>query len=71
MFDLHRILGRTAHTQRLATGSALLCAGLLLSGCGQKGPLFLPATAKQIEQPTKANTCSKPVNPPVKASPQR
>ncbi|WP_371130237.1 lipoprotein [Hydrogenophaga sp.] len=52
MLDLHRILGATALAGRPFTLAALLGAGLLLSGCGQKGPLFLPATASTAQPAT-------------------
>jgi len=56
MLDMHRILGLAAHTIRRATLTALLGTGLLVSGCGQKGPLFLPATATSTAQPASAET---------------
>jgi predicted small lipoprotein YifL len=31
--------------------AAIFAAGLLLAGCGQKGPLFLPDDAKTQQQP--------------------
>ena len=30
-----------------------LTAGLLMSGCGQKGPLYLPEEPKQVEEKNK------------------
>jgi predicted small lipoprotein YifL len=50
MLDLHRILGGTACAGRKCALAALLGGGLLLAGCGQKGPLFLPA-AKSATPP--------------------
>jgi len=47
MLDLHRILGSAASAGRLLAQASLLGAGLLLSGCGQKGPLFLPADSSK------------------------
>ncbi|PKO70156.1 MAG: hypothetical protein CVU22_02090 [Betaproteobacteria bacterium HGW-Betaproteobacteria-16] len=38
----NRILGSTIGTARSTCVFALISAGLLLVGCGQKGPLFLP-----------------------------
>ncbi|WP_439112879.1 LPS translocon maturation chaperone LptM [Hydrogenophaga sp.] len=52
MLDLHRILGATARAGRPLVLAALLGAGLLLSGCGQKGPLFLSPSASASPQAT-------------------
>jgi len=52
MLNLFRILGFTACAGRQMALTALLGAGLLLPGCGQKGPLFLPAPpSASIAQP--------------------
>ncbi|MFN3494421.1 MAG: LPS translocon maturation chaperone LptM [Hydrogenophaga sp.] len=37
-----RILGVAPVPKGCAWGAALLAIGLLLGGCGQKGPLYLP-----------------------------
>ncbi len=39
------ILGAAPDGKRRAALSALVAAGLLLAGCGQKGPLMLPSAA--------------------------
>lgn len=49
MLDLHRILGAAAPVSRLLALASLLSAGLLLTGCGQKGPLFLPTVPSQLQ----------------------
>ena len=49
MLDLHRILGAAASAGWLLAQAALLSAGLLLSGCGQKGPLFLPTNSSTAQ----------------------
>ena len=49
MLDLHRILGAAASAGRLLAQASLLGAGLLLSGCGQKGPLFMPADPSTVQ----------------------
>jgi predicted small lipoprotein YifL len=49
MLDLHRILGSAASAGRLLAQASLLGAGLLLSGCGQKGPLFMPAAPSTVQ----------------------
>ncbi|WP_133597193.1 LPS translocon maturation chaperone LptM [Tepidicella xavieri] len=55
MFHGFKIVGtrrRRASVHRLArafvVGTAALCAGLALTACGQKGPLYLPSP----EQPS-------------------
>ncbi|MBD3893436.1 lipoprotein [Hydrogenophaga sp.] len=45
MKEVRQIVGDATRTRRLPRLSALLCTGLLLLGCGQRGPLFLPAPA--------------------------
>ena len=42
MNRLNRILGVALQPKRCVWGAALMAAGLLASGCGQKGPLYLP-----------------------------
>jgi predicted small lipoprotein YifL len=37
---------------------ALLALGAMLSGCGQKGPLFMPGQPKLQMAPTQAETVS-------------
>ncbi|WP_416142159.1 LPS translocon maturation chaperone LptM [Hydrogenophaga sp.] len=49
MLDLHRILGAAASVSRLLALASLLGVGLLLVGCGQKGPLFLPTAPSQLQ----------------------
>ncbi|WP_374316644.1 lipoprotein [Aquabacterium sp.] len=51
MNKIIRILGSIAKPQRFHRHSAAIwagvaAAGLLLSGCGQKGPLYLPSPSK-------------------------
>jgi predicted small lipoprotein YifL len=53
MMNTTGILGRLSHWGRLAGTSALLATGVLVSACGQKGPLYLPTPGQQ-------NTPAKP-----------
>lgn len=49
MFHLLKtILVRACAQRRRGLTPALLAAGLALAGCGQKGPLFLPAGADAV-----------------------
>ncbi|WP_370690252.1 lipoprotein [Hydrogenophaga sp.] len=42
MYRKNRILGLTIGSTRAVCAFALVSGGLLLVGCGQKGPLFHP-----------------------------
>jgi predicted small lipoprotein YifL len=46
------ILGATPRGRPIAALAALMVAGLLLAGCGQKGPLTLPSAAPAKGQAT-------------------
>ncbi|GLS15728.1 LPS translocon maturation chaperone LptM [Hydrogenophaga electricum] len=46
-----QILGSPDSLTRSAAVAALFCTGLLLAGCGQKGPLYLPAPQGQPIKP--------------------
>jgi len=57
MNKIIRILGSIAKPQRFHRHSRAFCAGaiaagLLLSGCGQKGPLYLPGPSKAASSTT-------------------
>jgi predicted small lipoprotein YifL len=68
MFEFRRILGpiptqlrnggfarlsvRVKRISRLCVGSLLGVSLLAASGCGQKGPLYLPDTAQNASTPT-------------------
>jgi predicted small lipoprotein YifL len=63
MLNLQQIVGST---RRLATGMAIASA-VLLSGCGQKGPLYLPtgeAAAARATLPQTLNPVA-PASAPV------
>jgi len=71
MLDLHRILGVTACAGRRIAVTALLGAGLLLSGCGQKGPLFLPAPPTTTAEPAVVDAISNTTTVPAHSKPER
>lgn len=39
---------------RAATGAALIATAVLVAGCGQSGPLYLPPPAKHAQPPATA-----------------
>ena len=41
--------GQTRNAAVLTLVVTLVCAGLLVSGCGQKGPLYIPETTASEE----------------------
>jgi len=41
--------GQVRNTAVLTLVVTLVCVGLLVSGCGQKGPLFIPETTTSEE----------------------
>jgi len=41
--------GQARNAAVLTLVVTLMCAGLLVSGCGQKGPLFIPETTASEE----------------------
>ena len=41
--------GQVRNTAVLTLVVTLVCVGLLVSGCGQKGPLFIPETTASEE----------------------
>jgi predicted small lipoprotein YifL len=47
MINISGILGFLPGTSRSVAVTAMLATGLLLSACGQKGPLFLPPAGSQ------------------------
>jgi predicted small lipoprotein YifL len=50
--------------QRVIYGSiTLLLSGLVLSGCGYKGPLYLPPPPDTLGQQTPQSNLSAPVSP--------
>lgn len=53
MINTHRILGALCGSQRLLVAAALMGAGLLVTGCGQKGPLYLAVDRGAQAQPAK------------------
>jgi len=63
------ILGVRSKLQSGRALAALMAAGLLLSGCGQKGPLVLPAAspAKAVGADTE-DAAVRNVNPPATPS---
>ncbi|WP_373925241.1 lipoprotein [Duganella sp. sic0402] len=54
-------------TFRLIIGTATLCLTVLLSGCGQPGPLYLPKPP--AAKPAKSGNA--PVSTPETAAPQQ
>jgi predicted small lipoprotein YifL len=62
MINMHRILGARHALSRPLVAAALLGAGLLLTACGQKGPLYMPtptAKAVPVAQPAPDDTAAK------------
>lgn len=51
MINMHRILGAHRRWGRTLMVAALFGSGLLLSACGQKGPLYLPSASANGAQP--------------------
>ncbi|HCX86744.1 MAG TPA: hypothetical protein DG761_01825 [Gammaproteobacteria bacterium] len=42
-------IGQVRNAAALTLVVTLVCAGLLVSGCGQKGPLYIPETPASEE----------------------
>ncbi|OAD41070.1 hypothetical protein LPB72_14175 [Hydrogenophaga crassostreae] len=53
MINTHRILGALSVPTRPLVVAALMGAGLLVAGCGQKGPLYLPTDTGVQAKPSK------------------
>jgi len=53
MINTHRILGALSVPTRPLVLAALMGVGLLVVGCGQKGPLYLPTDAGVQAKPAK------------------
>jgi len=52
------------------SAAIVLCGALLLAGCGQKGPLYMPEQATQIiTRPTQTPSDQKPTEPPADTPP--
>ncbi|MBS4037137.1 MAG: lipoprotein [Hydrogenophaga sp.] len=64
MIGYQRILGRCHGPARLGVLALLTCVGL--SGCGQKGPLFLPPQTS----PAVSTTATPPAPSPLSAPAQ-
>jgi predicted small lipoprotein YifL len=54
MINTLRILGALVARTRPLVIAALMGAGLMVAGCGQKGPLYMPAGGSSKAKPAKA-----------------
>jgi predicted small lipoprotein YifL len=63
-----RAPARRAGLRARALATAAIAGGLLLAGCGQKGPLYLPAQAGPAATAAGATSTAAPAQPASAAS---
>lgn len=71
MIYTRRILGALSSPSRSLLLASLMCVGLFLAGCGQKGPLYLPTNAGVKAKPANSPTSQPDIGSEVKDQPSR